>query len=189
MIKIIALDIETTGFSRQWDCIIELAAICYNEESGEQIDCFHEYIKPNRSIPANITALTGISNSTVVNCRSEKEVLMDFAEWFIVQNPDKVIGHNCKTFDLQFIGEKSAKYNTGWNLCEAEVIDTLALCRQLKKAGKLNVENLKQPTIAAFFGIQYDAHSAINDIEALIKIYKKIQQLNNPNYARAALGF
>ena len=54
-----------------------------------------------------------------------------------------------------------------------EIIDTLTLARQLTKAGKLPVDNHRQTTLAAYYGIEYQAHSAIEDVKALIQVYEK----------------
>ena len=188
MSKILFLDIETTGFSRQWDYILELAAIIYDDITKEIVDVFHEYIKPGKKIPYKISELTGITNEQVAQCRNEKDVLMDFAEWAAINKPVKIVGHNCKNFDLGFIREKDAKYHVGWNEDGIEIVDTLTLARQLNKSGKISTENCQQPTLAAYFGINYEAHSAIEDVSALIKIYEAMQKLNKPA-TRADLGF
>lgn len=187
MNKALFLDIETTGFSRQWDNIIEIAAILYDLDSGTELDSFHEYIKPNKKIPAQVAELTGITNGLVAGCRSEKEVLMDFTEWFVVTKASTVIGHNCKAFDLNFIKARCDKYGYTFNYANREIIDTLVLSRQLSKANKITVENHKQPTLAEFFNIEYQAHSAIEDVRTLIKIYQKLKNLATPS--RASLGF
>lgn len=188
MSKTLFLDIETTGFSRQWEYIIELAAIVWDEQAGRTIDKFHEYIRPGKSIPLKVTELTGITNEQVRNCRNEFEVLADFCEFVAISGITKIVGHNCKAFDLSFIREKCAKYKLGWNEDGIEIVDTLAMARNLNKAGKISTENCQQPTLAAYFNIQYDAHSAINDVEALIKLYQKMIALNKP-ITRAELGF
>jgi DNA polymerase III epsilon subunit-like protein len=69
-----------------------------------------------------------------------------------------------------------------------EIIDTLKLARSLKKTGKLHSEDCKQTTLAQYFGINYEAHSAIEDTKALIKVYSKMQELSKPA-SRADLGF
>lgn len=188
MSKILFLDIETTGFSRQWEYILELAAEVWDETSKQVVDSFHEYIKPGKSIPLKITELTGITNEQVRNCRSEFDVLTDFCEFVAMSDITKIVGHNCKAFDLSFIREKCAKYKLGWNEDGVEIIDTLAMARNLNKSGKISTENCQQPTLAAYFHIDYEAHSAINDVEALIKIYQKMLALNKPA-TRAELGF
>ena len=192
MKKAIFLDIETTGFSRDWDCIIELAAICVNLETGKTIDEFHSYLKPNKKIPAKITELTGIDDFTVANAPDEKEVLLNFGVWVADAECKTLIAHNGKSFDFPFISKRCEKYNIPLDFCDGtyEQIDTLALARQLKKKGDLVAENLKQPTLAAFYNIDYTAHCALDDTKALVQLYFKMTG-TTPNITekRAALGF
>lgn len=185
--KQLFLDIETTGFSREWNEIIEIAAILYDSNAKEMIDSFHMYCRPVKSIPANITELTGITNEQVSGCKPEWEVLLDFCDWYDNHQAEVIIGHNCKAFDLQFIKAKCDKYHLSWSGENAEIVDTLSYARQLKKKGLLNTDNLKQPTIGAHFGIIYEAHSALADIRALIKIYNKMVECEHPD--RSVLGF
>ena len=173
MSKILFLDIETTGFSREWDEIIEIAAILVDGETGKDIDSFHEYIKPHKNITAKITELTRITNAQVMGCRSESAVLMDFSEWVTLSKPDAVVGHNCKAFDLNFIKARCDRMSISWNQ-PTNVVDTLVLARQMNKTGAINTANNKQTTLADYYGICYNAHSAIEDVKALIKIYNKM---------------
>ena len=177
MSKYIFLDIETTGFSRQWNDIIEIAAIVIDTTNGLDIDSFHEYIKPRSKINSQITELTGITNKMVENCRSECSVLMDFSEWVYFVKPTAIIGHNCKSFDLNFIKAKCDHYGIAWDTNKINIIDTLALARDMNKQGQISTSDCKQPTLAKYFGIDYVAHSALEDVKALIKIYDKMTHL------------
>ena len=185
--KQLFLDIETTGFSRDWNEIIEIAAVLYNSDTKEMIDSFHMYAKPTRGIPANITELTGITNDMVSSCPPEWSVLLDFCNWCDDHEYEELIGHNCKTFDLQFIDTKCAKYGIKWSSKNKSIVDTLVLARQLKKQNLINVENCKQTTIASYFNIDYTAHSALSDVRALIQIYEKMKVCGVPQ--RSTLGF
>jgi DNA polymerase III epsilon subunit-like protein len=49
--RLLFVDIETTGFDRRWDSIIEVAAVLYNTDLKKEIITFHEYIKPYKKIP------------------------------------------------------------------------------------------------------------------------------------------
>ena len=184
----IFLDLETTGFSRQWDYIIEIAAILC-DDNYNAIDSFHEYIKPNKRIPDKIVELTGISNEDVCFCRDERTVLMDFNEWAALSDSGVIVAHNGKAFDLDFIQKKNDyyKYSNNW-ISKNRLDGTLSIARQLAKQGKISVENFQQPTLAKYFNIQYDAHSAIEDVKALIEIYKNFNNLNKP-ITRDKLGF
>jgi DNA polymerase III epsilon subunit-like protein len=104
-----------------------------------------------------------------------------------MNKPQKVVGHNYKSFDGTFLQTKADRYKLIYPTME--IIDTLYLARQLSKEGKLTVPNHQQPTIAAFYGIQYKAHSAIEDIKALIQVYERMGLNRTKKAKREELGF
>lgn len=187
MAKIVFVDLETTGFSREWDYIIEVAAILYDEETQKTLGQFHEYIRPGKRLPQKITEITGITEFQLKDCRIEKDVLADFFEWLMIERPEKVVGHNYKSFDGSFLQTKANKYKL--ILKPMEIVDTLTLARQLSKAGKIQVVNHKQPTIATYYNINYQAHSAIEDVKALIQVYEKMGLNKTKKAIRETLGF
>lgn len=171
--KILFFDIETTGFNRTYDSIIEIAGIVYDQSTNKQVAKFHEYIKPKKPIPPHITEITGITNAQVANCRSEKEVLLDFIEFIYKEQPNKYLGHNIDAFDYLWMRDKSLSHGSDFPV--KETIDTLKLARKLQVATSMFTAtgrpSYRQESIAAAMGIKYDAHSAIADVEALIEIY------------------
>jgi len=187
--KLLLFDIETTGFGRKYDYIIQIAGLVYDTETGEEFDVFNEYAKPGKSIPSKITELTGISNATVVNAQSEKDLVMRFAEFVAIANPDKLGGHNIDAFDMGFIREKTNKYFITFpNL---PTIDTLKIARAQKyqtgvstPTGKVK---LTQVVIAASMGITYQAHDALEDVRALKEIYPRL--LKSKDELRNDAGF
>lgn len=190
--KLMFTDLETTGFSREWDSIIEIAATIFDEDTWENLGTFHEYINPGKTIPAKITEITGITNEQVKNCRSEKEVLLSFFEWVAVMAPDKVVGHNYNTFDGQFVDARASKF--GLTPYKLPVVDTLVIARTKKIPVNFKTATGKpsytQPSLADYYGIIYEAHSAIEDIFALSKIYKKmVAPENDVKATRKNLGF
>ena len=98
MAHYIVLDIETTGFSRDNDRIIEIAAIHY--VFGEEAKRFHTYINPQMPIPKHITRLTGIHQHNVDDAPLIEDIADDFCE-FIKDYP--LVGHNIINFDLPFL--------------------------------------------------------------------------------------
>ena len=104
------LDIETTGFSREWCSVLEIAAEIV-DDSGKVVDQFHRYIKPYGGVPAKITQLTGITNAMVAAEANEISVLTDFLDFVYGNGVDRIIGHNCKAFDLPFIAARLARCN------------------------------------------------------------------------------
>ena len=99
---------------------------------------------------------------------------MDFTEWLVHTKPVEIIGHNCKAFDLGFLAKRCEKFSICWNISGINIIDTLAIARDLNKRKIISTENNKQETLAKFFDVKYNAHSALEDAKALIKIYDKM---------------
>lgn len=191
--KLMFLDIETTGFDRRWDHLIELAAVIYDSIQKKQIEEFHEYINPGKTIPPKIVDLTGITNRQVSGCRTEREVLRDFIEFVAIHRPDAIVAHNGEQFDMPFIKSKTDFYFLPMK--DLPIIDTLKLARDLKpEVTDLTAQgrpSYKQTALAKFYGIQYQAHSAIFDVKALIQIYEKMQDVQKESVKskRKKLGF
>lgn len=173
--KLLFLDIETTGFKKTFHQILEIAAILYDTDKDEPIDKFHEYIKPKDSIENDF--VHGITNEMVANSRIEADVLRDFVEFIHLTKPDYLVGHNIDNFDEPFIRARMEMYRYPWPTFDT--IDTLTIARREKLPTAFTTDtgkpSYKQESIAAAFGITYKAHSAIEDVKALIQIYTRIE--------------
>lgn len=185
-------DLETTGFVNKWEYIIEIASIAYDTEKKEEVGRFHEYIKPGKKIPKKIVEITGIDNDMVKDSRNEEEVLIDFLKFVEEQDPDYIVGHNYDVFDGRFLSLKCDTYLL--DRLEYDTIDTLKLARKKKVPAKFTTptgkKSYKQESIAAAYGIEYDAHSAIEDVKALIQIYEKMNSTDlKVKKERKKLGF
>jgi DNA polymerase III epsilon subunit-like protein len=173
--KLLFLDIETTGFKKTFHQILEIAAILYDTDKDEPIDRFHEYIKPKDVIENDF--VHGITNEMVADARIEADVLRDFVEFVHLSNPNYLVGHNIDNFDEPFIRARMDMYRFPWPTIDT--IDTLSIARKEKLPTAFTTEtgkpSYKQESIAAAFGITYKAHSAIEDVKALIRIYTRIE--------------
>lgn len=191
--RLMFLDIETTGFDRRWDHLIELAAVIYDTYKKEETEEFHEYVNPGKTIPPKIVELTGITNRQVSGARTEREVLRDFIEFVAIHKPEAIVAHNGQQFDMPFIKSKTDFYFLPMK--DIPIIDTLKLARSLKpEVTDLTPQgrpSYKQTALAKFYGIKYQAHSAIFDVKALIKIYEKMQEVQKESLKskRRKLGF
>lgn len=110
--------------------------------------------------------------------------MADFFDWIGKHNPGKLTAYN-SSFDKGFLENKKSKYSLAAK--EVEWFDMMQYGRQLKREGK--IENYRQPTVAQFLGIEYQAHSAIEDVTALIKIYEKLGLNKTKEAIRKSLGF
>ena len=75
----VCIDVESTGFSRTNDCIIQFAAYA-NTGPG-----FCSYVHTHTSIPPMITKLTGVRQSHVTNAPPFERVWTMFTQWLDAQ--------------------------------------------------------------------------------------------------------
>ena len=147
----VALDIETTGLSYINDKITEIGAV--RIINGIVVEKFCELIDPEISIPANITALTGINNEMVKGKPKIKDIIPNLIK-FMVESA--LVAHNAK-FDMSFI--KKIAGESGYSI-KNPVIDTLTLSRLLFP----NLKKYKLDIVAKYLNISLENHHrAVDD--------------------------
>ena len=119
----VAVDIETTGLSPRHSSIIELGAVKFR--SGKPRDEVSLLINPGFSIPAGITALTGITDDMLWTEPYLEDVLPYFLAFL---GGDVILGHNVN-FDVNFIYDKAVFL--GLPPLTNDFIDTMRLSRKL----------------------------------------------------------
>lgn len=102
--KIYAIvDLETTGGMARRDRITELAIVVYDGE--EIIDQYDTLVNPERSIPTEITRITGITNDMVSRAPKFYEVAKKVVE---MTEGAIFVAHNVR-FDYSFLKEEFAR--------------------------------------------------------------------------------
>lgn len=148
--RYVVFDIETTGFSRSDDRIIEVAANEY--VNGILTNQFQSYINPGRHIPNAITRLTGISDNDVAEAPTIDQAKADILSFF---GSTTLVGHNINTFDIPFL-EAQLKCHF-----KNERIDTLPLARNAFP-GLPNYKLFTLDQVLELGGVEH--HRAANDI-------------------------
>lgn len=172
--EFISFDIETTGLSPTTDRITEIGAV--RIVNGEVQDSFDTFVNPERSIPAKITDLTGITNAMVKDAPSERDALDKFFQFC---GEDAVlIAHNAD-FDTSFIRVASGR--NGFEFTNT-YIDTVPICRSLLKG----IKNVKLDTVAKYLKLDpFNHHRACDDAAVLGQIFLRlIQQLQEDTSAK-----
>lgn len=154
---VVILDTETTGLSVQDNELIEIsAALLSGRTISERFDTF---VHPMGPIPAEITALTGITNADVAQAPDARTAVARLAE-FVAGRP--VVAHNA-TFDRSFI--EAVRGGVGvsdiW-------IDSLALSR----IALPRLSSHKLAFIAETFGCSSVSHRATDDVDALAGVWR-----------------
>ena len=153
------LDTETTGLDKQNDEIIELAlkVVKFEERSGKIVSIDHEYEsfnEPGGHIDEGITLINGITDE-MVKGKSIDWSTVDA----IMQGVDIIVSHNA-SFDRAFMDRYSTiSQNTVW-ACTIDDIDWL----------ERGFTNTKQELLCHWHGFYFEAHRAMNDVNALIHL-------------------
>ena len=165
----VVYDLETTGFSSNYNEIIEVAAA--KVRYGQIIDEFSTFVKPRREIGRNITELTSITNDDVRNAPSVEEVLPAFYNFF---KGSTLVAHNA-TFDNSHLFQGLKRL--GVDVSDTPSIDTLQLAKVRYGHGtRLKKFNLK--ALCQYFDVELlQHHRAINDAKATA--YCFIKMLND----------
>lgn len=176
-LKISFTDTETTGLDAQEDEIIQLAAIKIEHYDWDrpwlirQIGELEFKINPTKPVSAEAQAVNGYKPENWTNAVSADEAILSyfrFVEWtnFGGQNPH---------FDRKFIDATASRLGIAWpKLSGYRLVAVEMTAWSLYLAGK--VDNVKQETLAAFFGLGKQKHDALDDVRQSIKIYEKCLQ-------------
>lgn len=158
----VVFDLETTGLESIRDEIIEIGACKIVD--GRIDEVFSTFVNPNRHIPKEITALTGIDDSMVANAPTINYVLPDFYKFCYGST---MVGHNV-SFDIGFIYAAGKKLSYNF---DNPLKDTMEMARQ-KLPG---LKNYKLGTVVERLNVVLDnAHRAINDATATAKVFIKL---------------
>ena len=158
-ISIAFLDTETTGVNKASDKIIELAlkVVKFEKPSGKIVSIDIEYESfndPGEEISQEITILTGINDEMVEGQTIDWETVDA-----ILKDAEIVVAHNAG-FDRAFIDRYSSVSPDKIWACSMQDIDWLGR----------GFTSSKQELLCYWHGFYFDAHRAMNDVDALIHL-------------------
>jgi len=162
----VIVDIETTGMSREYHGITEIAAVRFDWD--RIVEEYQTLINPEMNIPSFITWLTWITNSMVADSPVIKDVLPQFYDFLW---DDIFVAHNA-TFDKGFIEAKWRQHY--WYEWEHDVLCTRKLANRI-------VSHLPSKSLWAlcthFWVVNQQAHRAMADVQATTVILKEFVEL------------
>lgn len=157
----VVFDIETTGFVPTKNKIIEIGAV--KVTAGEIVDRFSEFVNPEIPIPMEITELTSIKDSDVMDADTIEDILPRFLEFC---KDSVLVAHNAK-FDTSFIRYNAEKLGLEYNFTHTDTIEIARLVMPRQKTYQLHklAEALKVQTL--------HHHRAVDDAEMTAGIFIK----------------
>jgi DNA polymerase-3 subunit epsilon len=175
----IVLDTETTGFEpSEGDRIVEIGAVELNGHvpTGRT---FHQYINPQRSMPAEAFAVHGLGDEFLADKPKFAEVGRSFLDFI---GDARLVIHNA-AFDMKFLNAE-----LGWaglpGLPDDRAIDTLAIARRRFPGSPASLDALCRR-----FGIDNSGrtlHGALLDSEILAEVYLELIGGRQPDFALSA---
>lgn len=156
--ELVAVDLETTGLDPSRDEIIEIGAVRVRD--GVIVDEFSTFVNPGRSVPANITHLTGIRADDLLDAPSIKAALPLLSAFV---GDTLWMAHNI-SFDAAFLNRRGALLNN-------VRIDTYELASfLLPRAARYNLTSL-----TSLYGFNIEsAHRALYDARATAFVYQHL---------------
>ena len=160
------LDIETTGLDKINDDILQLSII-----DGNGNVLFSDYIRPvNKAAWPDAERIHGISPEMVAIKPTIDELRSEINQ--IMANAKVVLGYNSNGFDIPFLKNKGIVFPE-----KAEYVDVMLLFAPIY--GEWNEYHgnyrwQKLTTCANYYGYEFQAHDALEDIKATLFCYYKI---------------
>ena len=160
--EFVVFDTETTGLSALSNRLMEIGAVL--TRGGKIIDTFETFVDPETQIPAEITALTGITQDMVEGAPKEDDAVRRFLEFAAGRT---LIAHNAP-FDINFISAAAKRHGIKF---DPKYIDTVPLSRYLNPELKRH----KLDIVANHYGLgDFEHHRASADAEMLAYIFFKM---------------
>lgn len=159
------IDLETTGLKAESDEIIEYGALRVRD--GVPVDSFSALVHINGKISENITELTGIRNTDLLNGMEPMQALQEFLDFV---GKDILLGQYI-SFDMDFLRSVCEKLGKPFLTNRTQDLSKLAR-RKLR-----HLENYKLLTMLQHFGIADKvAHRALADCESIYQVYCKLNE-------------
>ncbi|EPZ45672.1 helicase C-terminal domain-containing protein [Alicyclobacillus acidoterrestris] len=161
----VVIDIETTGLDPIQHEIIEVGAV--RVVDGATTDTFHALVRPETSIPSEITRLTGIDDFMVADAEPASTVLPRLLQFI---GDDTLVAHNLQ-FDQPFLQHHVDKL--GYTLIQPDGLCTFTLSRVLFPT----LSSHRLTTVAEHLGIVPEsAHRALSDAMTTAKVFLQLTE-------------
>ena len=159
---LVVFDLETTGLDIITDRIIQLSYIKVTPD-GTEVRGNH-LINPERAIPAFVTDLTGISDETVADQPTFKEMAPQLAESF---KGCDFAGFNSNRFDVPILAEEFLRVGVDFDFTKCRLIDAQTIFHKMERR---NLAAAYKFYCGREMDEDFEAHRADQDTEATYRV-------------------
>lgn len=161
---LVVFDLETTGLDLVKDRVIQISYIKVNTDGTEKRA--NIFVNPGKSIPAEITELTGITNEDVKNQPLFKELAAGLAEEF---KGCDFAGFNSNHFDIPMLAEEFLRAGIDFDFSKSRLIDVQTIFHKMERR---NLAAAYKFYCGRKMEEDFEAHRADQDTEATYRVLK-----------------
>ena len=159
---LVIFDLETTGLDLVKDRVIQISYIkVYPDGKEERGD---ELINPEKHIEPIITQLTGISDETVKDKPTFKQLAQTLADKFAGSD---FAGFNSNNFDIPLLAEEFLRAGIDFDFSKSKLIDACAIFRKMERR---NLASAYKFYCGRKMEEDFQAHRADQDTEATYRV-------------------
>jgi len=158
---LVFFDLETTGTNPVTDRIVEICYLKVNPNGSEETKTI--IVNPGMPIPAQASAIHGITDADVANCPTFKEIAKNLAR--DIEGCD-LAGYNSNRFDIPLLAEEFLRADVDIDMSKRKFVDVQTIFHKME-----------QRTLSAAYKFYCDsdledAHSAEADTKATYEVLK-----------------
>lgn len=159
---LIVFDLETTGLDLVNDRIIQISYIKIHPDGKEERN--NIFVNPGKSIPQDVTALTGISDDDVKDSPLFKDIAVKLSENF--RNCD-FAGFNSNHFDIPMLAEEFLRAGIDFDFSRCRLIDAQTIFHKMERR---NLAAAYKFYCGRKMEEDFSAHRADQDTEATYRV-------------------
>ena len=169
---LVVFDLETTGLDLVNDRIIQLSYIKVFPGGKEERE--NLFVNPEKPIPAEVVALTGISNEDVEKAQTFKELAPTLNEKF---KGCDFAGFNSNHFDIPMLAEEFLRAGIDFDFSRCRLIDAQTIFHKMERR---NLAAAYKFYCGRKMEEDFEAHRADQDTEATYRVLMGQLDMYNP---------
>lgn len=159
---LVIFDLETTGLDLVKDRIIQISYIKVNPNGVEERG--NELVNPEKPIPEDVVALTGISNEDVKDKPTFKQLGQQLAQKFTGCD---FAGFNSNHFDIPLLAEEFLRAGIDFDFSKCRLIDAQTIFHRMERR---NLAAAYKFYCGRKMEDDFEAHRADQDTEATYRV-------------------
>ena len=159
---LVIFDLETTGLDIVKERVIQLSYIKVYPDGREERG--NEIINPEKPIPDEVVALTGISNEDVKDKPTFKQLASKICEVFTGSD---IAGYNSNHFDVPLLAEEFLRAGIDFDFSKCRLIDVQTIYHKMERR---NLAAAYKFYCGRKMEDDFEAHRADQDTEATYRV-------------------